>query len=47
MQPDAREKLLTAGVAVTNPTTPEQFDKMVRGHVETFTRVVRDIGLRK
>jgi len=47
VQPEARERLLTAGVAVTNPTTPEQFDKMVRGHVETFTKVVRDIGLRK
>jgi tripartite-type tricarboxylate transporter receptor subunit TctC len=44
--PDAREQLLTAGIFPT-VSTPEQFDKTVREEIATFTRVVREIGLRK
>jgi tripartite-type tricarboxylate transporter receptor subunit TctC len=44
--PDAREQLLTAGIFPT-VSTPEQFDKIVREEIATFTRVVREIGLRK
>jgi tripartite-type tricarboxylate transporter receptor subunit TctC len=29
------------------PTTPEEFDKMVRADIETFSKLVRSAGLRK
>lgn len=45
-QPDAQERLMTAGIVPTT-STPEQFDKIVREEIETFTKLVRDIGMRK
>jgi tripartite-type tricarboxylate transporter receptor subunit TctC len=45
-QPDARERLINAGIVPT-ASSPEQFDKFVREEIETFTKVVREIGLRK
>jgi tripartite-type tricarboxylate transporter receptor subunit TctC len=45
-QADARDRLTAAGVVPT-ASSPEQFEKHVREEIETFTKVVRDIGLRK
>lgn len=45
-QPDVKARLLAMGFA-TAPTTPEEYDKIVRGDIETFGRMVRIAGLRK
>ena len=45
-QPDVRERLVNMGV-VPAPASAEQFDKWVREEIEYFSKVVRDIGMRK
>lgn len=45
-QADVRERLVNMGI-VPDPASPEQFDKWVREEIEYFSRVVRDIGMRK
>jgi tripartite-type tricarboxylate transporter receptor subunit TctC len=45
-QADARERLQTAGIVPT-ASTPEEFGKHVREEVQRFTKLVREIGLRK
>ncbi|MGH8678400.1 MAG: Bug family tripartite tricarboxylate transporter substrate binding protein [Burkholderiales bacterium] len=45
-QADARERLVSAGIVPTT-SSPEQFDRIVREEIEYFTKLVRDIGLRK
>ena len=43
--PDIKERLQGMGY-VTAPTTPEEFDKILREQIETLSKVVRDAGLR-
>jgi tripartite-type tricarboxylate transporter receptor subunit TctC len=43
--PDVKERLQGMGY-VTAPTTPEEFDGILRAQIETLSRVVRDAGLR-
>jgi tripartite-type tricarboxylate transporter receptor subunit TctC len=43
--PDVKERLQGMGY-VTAPTTPEEFDNILRAQIETLSRVVRDAGLR-
>ncbi len=43
--PDIKERLQTMGV-VPAPTTPEEYDKILRGQIEMLSKVVRDAGLR-
>jgi tripartite-type tricarboxylate transporter receptor subunit TctC len=45
-QPDTRDRLITAGIVPT-VSTADQFDRIVREEIETYTKLVRDIGLRK
>ena len=43
--PDIKERLQAVGF-VPAPTTPEEYDKIVRGQIETLSKIVRDAGLR-
>jgi tripartite-type tricarboxylate transporter receptor subunit TctC len=43
--PDVKERLDVGGYH-PHPTTPEEFDKILRMQIETLTKVVKDIGLR-
>jgi len=43
--PDIKERLQGMGY-VTAPTTPEEFDKILREQIATLSKVVRDAGLR-
>lgn len=45
-QPDVKARLQAMGFAAA-PTTPEEYDKIVRRDIETFGRMVRIAGLRK
>jgi tripartite-type tricarboxylate transporter receptor subunit TctC len=45
--PEGRERLAASGIEPANPTTPEQFEKFVYDEIENFTRVARELGLRK
>jgi tripartite-type tricarboxylate transporter receptor subunit TctC len=42
--PDVKEKLQAMGF-ITAPTTPEEFDRIVRADIETFRKVGRLVGL--
>ena len=39
-------KLSFGFVPAPTPTTPEEFDRIVRADIETFTKVARLVGLR-
>ena len=43
--PDVKERMQAVGFAPA-PTTPEEYDKILRGQIETFSKLVRDAGLR-
>jgi tripartite-type tricarboxylate transporter receptor subunit TctC len=43
--PDVKERLQGMGY-VAAPTTPEEFDNILRGQIETLSKVVKDAGLR-
>ena len=43
--PDIKERLQAFGFAPA-PSTPEEYDKIVREQIETLTKLVRDAGLR-
>ena len=43
--PDVKERLQAIGF-VPAPTTPEEYDKILRAQIETFSKLVRDAGLR-
>ena len=43
--PDIKERLQFIGFAPA-PTTPEEYDKILREQIETLTKLVRDAGLR-
>src|SRR5687768_13157653 len=43
--PDLKERLQGMGY-FSAPSTPEEFDKILRAQIETLSRVVRDAGLR-
>ena len=43
--PDMKEKLQGMGY-FSAPSTPEEFDAILRTQIETLSRVVRDAGLR-
>jgi tripartite-type tricarboxylate transporter receptor subunit TctC len=42
--PDVREKLTAYG-SVPAPTTPEQFDAIIRSDTERYGKVLRDAGV--
>ena len=44
-QPDVRERLTSLGYH-PEPTTPAEYDKLLRSQIETLSRVVKDAGLR-
>ena len=44
--PDVSERMLNQGF-VSAPTTPEEYDRILRAQIETLSKVVRDAGLRK
>lgn len=44
--PDIRERMLIQGF-ISAPTTPEEYDRILRAQIETLSKVVRDAGLRK
>ena len=46
-QADGRERLVAVGIQPTTASTPEQFEKFVHEEIANFTKVARDIGLRK
>ncbi len=43
--PEVKERLQGMGY-VPAPTTPEEFDNILRAQIETLSKVVRDVGLR-
>ena len=43
--PDVKEKLQGMGY-LSEPSTPDEFDKILRGQIETLSRVVKELGLR-
>jgi tripartite-type tricarboxylate transporter receptor subunit TctC len=43
--PDVKERLNVLGFH-PQPSTPEEYDKIVRAQIETLSKLVRDIGLR-
>jgi tripartite-type tricarboxylate transporter receptor subunit TctC len=43
--PDMKERL-DAGGFQPQPTTPDEYDKILRGQIETLSKLVREIGLR-
>ena len=43
--PDVKERLQAMGFHLA-PSTPEEYGKIVRGQIETLSRIVRDMGLR-
>ena len=43
--PDVQQRMQAMSF-VPAPTTPEEYDRILRGLIETFTRVARDAGLR-
>lgn len=44
--PEIRERMLSQGF-VPAPTTPEEYDRILRAQIATLSKVVRDAGLRK
>jgi tripartite-type tricarboxylate transporter receptor subunit TctC len=42
--PDVREKLLAQG-SVPAPTTPEQFDAIIKDDTERYTKILKDAGI--
>jgi tripartite-type tricarboxylate transporter receptor subunit TctC len=46
-QGDGRERLLAIGIVPISGDSPEQFEKFVHEEVVNFTKVAREIGLRK
>ena len=43
--PDIKERLQPTGF-VPAPTTPEEYDRILRAQIETLSELVRDAGLR-
>ena len=43
--PDVRERLQALGFYI-EPTTPEEYDRIVRRQIEALSKVARDVGLR-
>ena len=43
-QPDVKDKLQAMGF-ITAPTTPEEFDKIVRADIATFRKIGKQVGL--
>ena len=43
--PDVKERFDVGGFH-PQPTTPEEFDKILRTQIETLTKVVKEVGLR-
>ena len=43
--PDMKERL-DAGGFHPQPSTPEEYDKILRNQIETLTKLAREIGLR-
>jgi len=43
--PDIKERLQVIGY-IPAPTTPEEYDKILRAQIETLSRLIRDAGLR-
>lgn len=43
--PDVKERLQAIGF-VPAPTTPEEYDKILRDQIETLSKVAKDAGLR-
>ena len=43
--PDVRERMTNQGF-VAAPTTPEEYDRILRAQIETLSKVVREAGLR-
>jgi tripartite-type tricarboxylate transporter receptor subunit TctC len=43
--PDVKDKLQGFGF-VPAATTPEEFDRIVRADIETFSKIARSVGLR-
>ena len=43
--PDIKERLQAMSYHLA-PSTPEEYDKILREQIETLSRVVRDVGLR-
>ena len=43
--PDVKERLEVGGFH-PQPTTPEQYDQILRAQIETLTKVVKEVGLR-
>ena len=43
--PEVKEQLQTMAV-LSSPTTPEEYDKILRAEIETFTKVAKLVGLR-
>jgi tripartite-type tricarboxylate transporter receptor subunit TctC len=46
-QEDGRKRLLAVGIVPVSAVTPEQFDSLVREEIGHYTKVAREIGLRK
>lgn len=44
--PEIRERMMSQGF-VPAPTTPEEYDRILRAQIATLSKVVRDAGLRK
>lgn len=44
--PDMKERL-DAGGFHPQPSTPEEFDRIVREQIQTMTKLVKEIGLRQ
>ena len=45
-QPDIQSQMYAMAFAAA-PTTPEEFDRIVRRDIETYSKLVRVAGLRK
>ena len=43
--PDIKERMQTIGF-VAAPSTPEEYNKILRGQINTLTRLVSDAGLK-
>jgi tripartite-type tricarboxylate transporter receptor subunit TctC len=44
-QPDARERFATLGL-ISPPTTPEEFDRFIRGEIATYTEIARGSNIK-
>ena len=42
--PDVKERMQAIAFEIA-PSTPEEYDRIVRGQIETFTRVAKTVGL--